>query len=265
MKKAIIVLLALAGVTMAGDLGYSNVPAADNDVVVTGISGSPSYSVSLSTLSNGRIWNDKSGSFYWNAVTGVETFNITVDGEYALWQFAYQSGADTNAPEEFIFNFVGKSSITTGSDFSIVSAKSVTLNLDAYGSIYSGAAIATGGNDVDYIITTATDLSALTTTQVYTRDLIISNVGAIWYSDHYLNEGNEGTFSISDANLDAANYKAVGLISVNDIDKLNAGEYALALTGTSKLQLVVKAIPEPTTATLSILALAGLATRSRRK
>ena len=42
-------------------------------------------------------------------------------------------------------------------------------------------------------------------------------------------------------------------------------EYALALVGTQKYQLVANIVPEPTTATLSLLALVGLAARRRRK
>ena len=61
--------------------------------------------------------------------------------------------------------------------------------------------------------------------------------------------------------LDDLGYSNVGLIT--SVDELEVGEYGL-LYSTSGFQLAGKIIPEPATATLSLLALAGLAARRRR-
>ena len=62
--------------------------------------------------------------------------------------------------------------------------------------------------------------------------------------------------------LDDLGYSNVGLIT--SVDQLEVGEYGL-LYSTSGFQLAGKIIPEPATATLSLLALAGLAARRRRR
>ena len=62
--------------------------------------------------------------------------------------------------------------------------------------------------------------------------------------------------------LDTLGYEKVGVIT--SLDKLEAGQYGL-LYANKKVSLVAKTIPEPTTATLSLLALAGLAARRRRR
>ena len=62
--------------------------------------------------------------------------------------------------------------------------------------------------------------------------------------------------------LDLLGYSNIGTIT--SLDALHAGEYGL-LYADNKVKLVGKVIPEPTTATLSLLALCGLAARRRRK
>ena len=69
------------------------------------------------------------------------------------------------------------------------------------------------------------------------------------------------TFSDIDA-LDALGYTNLGVVS--DASLVTCGTYGLVYSNTG-FQLKAVSIPEPTTATLSLLALAGLAARRRRR
>ena len=93
---------------------------------------------------------------------------------------------------------------------------------------------------------------------IYTQNLItltngIRNMGAITSTNLKLNNISQ---------LDALGYTNVGYIT--SADKLEKGQYGLVYTN-SGMKLAAAAIPEPTTATLSLLALAGLAARRRRR
>lgn len=93
---------------------------------------------------------------------------------------------------------------------------------------------------------------------VYTQKLItltdgIKNLNTITNTNLLLGDISQ---------LDNLGYENVGYIT--SADKLEKGQYGLVYTN-SGMELAAKVIPEPTTATLSLLALAGLATRRRRK
>ena len=93
---------------------------------------------------------------------------------------------------------------------------------------------------------------------IYTQNLItltagIRYMGAITSTNLILNNISQ---------LDALGYTNVGYIT--SADKLEKGQYGLVYTN-SGMTLAAAAIPEPTTATLSLLALAGLAARRRRR
>lgn len=93
---------------------------------------------------------------------------------------------------------------------------------------------------------------------IYTQNLItltngIKNMGAITSTNLILNNISQ---------LDELGYTNVGYIT--SADKLEKGQYGLVYTN-SGMKLAAAAIPEPTTATLSLLALAGLAARRRRR
>ena len=89
----------------------------------------------------------------------------------------------------------------------------------------------------------------------FTRTLITTTNGLTNYST-----GNIKLTAIKE--LDLLGYSNIGTIT--SLDALHAGEYGL-LYADNKVKLVGKVIPEPTTATLSLLALAGLAARRRRR
>lgn len=81
----------------------------------------------------------------------------------------------------------------------------------------------------------------------------IRNMGTITDSNLRLGEISQ---------LHDLGYTNVGYIT--STDKLEKGQYGLVYTDTGMV-LAAKAIPEPTTATLSLLALAGLMARRRRR
>lgn len=69
-----------------------------------------------------------------------------------------------------------------------------------------------------------------------------------------------GSFTLNDEKLSAGKY-SVDALSAEDV-----GKYQFVMEGSKlKVQYVAYSVPEPTTATLSLLALAGLAARRRRK
>lgn len=141
--------------------------------------------------------------------------------------------------------------------------------------------VAVGGNDTEINVTTTTTSAQLTqaTGDLYSRTLISANE-AIWNSNGSVENGN---WSLEDKGLLTLGYEYAGVLSYrenkyydvtngNEVT-LGAKQYALVLDGleygvnhgSSSLRLVANTIPEPTTATLSLLALAGLAARRRRK
>lgn len=90
----------------------------------------------------------------------------------------------------------------------------------------------------------------------YSRNLITTTGGFLGF--------DVTTYELSSiSGLDALGYTMKkGLIT--SMDDLANGQYGLILTDNKVLSLVAKGIPEPTTATLSLLALAGLCARRRR-
>ena len=138
-----------------------------------------------------------------------------------------------------------------------------------------------GGTDTEINVTTTTTSAQLTQTtgDLYSRTLISANE-AIWYSNGSAENNN---WSLKDEGLLTLGYTYAGVLSYRDNKYYNvtngaevtlgAKQYALVLDGleygvdhgSSSVRLVANTIPEPTTATLSLLALAGLAARRRRK
>lgn len=105
---------------------------------------------------------------------------------------------------------------------------------------------------------------------VYTRWLM----GSTDETNNGLWNAGIGTLTLNVSGLDADTYTYVG--RVTDLSKLEAGQYGyyapggIADDGADSISLVVgvaekSTVPEPATATLSLLALAGLAARRRRR
>lgn len=246
--------MALAGVAVATDVGYTKHPDYDDYTFTGNPTADP---ITLSSV--GAAWSSTNGSIYWGGTNS--SINLTVDNDYAAYRITTASGATVNS---LTLNFDGKYTLTSaGEKFGFSNVSNLTINFGDGGKISSNV-IDLGSDDLNLNFTTTTDVSSLAV-GLYARDLFVAS-NTIYYSDNYLkNTEGHGTVSFSDSTLDAAGYTYKGFINADNIDSLAAGEYALALVGTQKYQLVANIIPEPTTATLSMLALAGLAARRRRR
>ncbi len=176
---------------------------------------------------------DKGGNLYAGAFTLEFTLeeNFAVTGDYDILAAYYQVNGSSYNVNAFLLN----------------SDKTLTLNR---GGALSSTTLT---NDVT---TGTTDKSTFTTdgTTAYT-------LGAGSYTIKYLG-GTNGS-AAADLYLDGA--KVAGFTSGNhNMNGVNNGGDTLNLT-TNDTYGVTATIPEPTTATLSLLALAGLAARRRRK
>ncbi|MGN0864943.1 MAG: PEP-CTERM sorting domain-containing protein [Akkermansia sp.] len=248
MKKSIIALMALAGMASASSpyLYYRG--------------GANGYD--LLTIENGYapylIQNGNS------APQSVVTTLTTEDS--SKYEFYFDPSRDSNvATPSFALNqaiYLGRL-VAMGSTLS-----SFTIDFGTAGSITTYYQIDFGSS------VTSIKLSAsLTTEQLSTLAAAPGNVvtrtlmtGKNAYGIcHFGEENISKIFSIN--NLEGYEYK--GLVASDE--DLQAGEFGYIYTNTGNgpdyVQLVVKGLgtPEPTTATLSLLALAGLAARRRRQ
>lgn len=163
----------------------------------------------------------------------------------------------------------------------------VTLNMAMgyNGSFYSAGAMTLQGYNSSLNLTTLTNL-ALLADGISTRELIGvgmegSEQGSIWYSVN----GTSTIISLTDASLDAAGYTNVGVLclasdgSYTDIAgnavTLEENQYGMLFTrkdynynnnATEGVSLIINkaAVPEPATASLSLLGLAAMMIRRRR-
>lgn len=147
--------------------------------------------------------------------------------------------------------------------------QTLTINFGESGSIYSRWQFTVGqnvkeenGGSMNLVAALSTaDALTLAGAGSFTRTLMAVSDETSSSNYHVFWNVSDANASITVASLDAAGYKAVR--GYTTLDALNDGEYALAYTG-KQVNLIVKAIPEPATATLSLLALAGLAARRKR-
>lgn len=139
----------------------------------------------------------------------------------------------------------------------------------------SGEAIVlSGSNLVDYSIDSFTfgiaESSCTSTANIALTLAVIKNSGSEWSvvekstGSLTLNSGAELTLTLSQS-IDWTNsYKVVAVID-NTAKTLGGGNSpTYTMTGITMSAVATPAVPEPTTATLSLLALAGLAARRRR-
>ena len=303
MKKTIIVLMALAGVSTADDLGYTKDAAFSNDITFTG---NPTGVETINLSSIGENWND-GGSLYWGGTDS--TINITVDKDCTPWRIKTADGATIDS---LTLNFAGDYTLSVGSGnnrpFAFSNIDALTINLGSGGSIETSQKLALSnvgtlnvnfGSGGSIGITQPLDLGGNSIVMNFTSETALDNLNEGLYSRTLISSTNvyystgaiaNGRITLSDALLDAAGYTYKGVFyadadgvlytgvttdiwgSVTGVDKntsvgsLKAGEYALVMTNNaSSYGLMANIVPEPTTATLSLLALAGLAARRRRK
>ena len=252
MKKTIIALLAMAGAAAA----YTDT-AASTSLSVSGTD----YASDYRLIMNGRDANDKTIEI---TATGVTTI-AAIDG----------NGLDQI--DSVTFNVDNVLKITDYVKLSTKSGNTTILNLGNTGSIVlSNADAAFPSNAVTALTLNAGLLSGTTERTLITCDYL--KVSSITLNITTPSDYNDGglVYKYNGSYYSNVTMNASGYCTIADVAKaieLEDGKvYTVAdIRGTSGasikgLSLLATApIPEPTTATLSLLALAGLAARRRRK
>lgn len=186
---------------------------------------------------------------------------------------------------------LGKGAAITAQKISIASGSSVTLEMG------EGSCITTTKETSLNSVTTALTLhtktaekaieDAVKTDGFYTRVLLQSETESFWfsngYTDAYSNFLHNESITLSDALLDAAGYTNLGILysqdgrsfvnQAGDAVVMSGKQYALVFDGNDSTYqngkapktMKLVATPEPATATLSLLALAALASRRKRR
>lgn len=222
---------------------------------------------------------------YWGGANGEDLLKISGGYTPYLAQDSHRASesvvtaltTENDATYNLVFNPSQDSSVTTPS-FKLNQAiylyevnvagdtlpTSFTIDFGTAGSITTGSHLNFGQSVTSFTLSaslTEEQLSTLAAApgNVVTRTLMTGKGGnGIW------NFIDRGTKKITIDNLEG--YVYVGQVASAEV--LKNGEFGFIYTGdkasANSLQLVVKA-PEPTTATLSLLALAGLAARRRRQ
>lgn len=280
MKKVISLMLSASSVAMAGWAGndyYYGVNAEDDKAVTTsGKSGevtlNPAYEGSQNTIDRLTVTEgvtlvnvtskqgrevdltieelvvdastvlsvDAGKKLALNVVQGTVSELRTGDGAELTFKGAVQVGTYTHSSSTITMNFGTNGSLTTSSNVNF--GQSLTQASFTAGVTQDQMAILATGGSVTRTLLTGT-----------------SNWG-IW------NLFDHGTKSFVVEGLE--DYEFVGMMK--DASSLQAGQYALVYSdtnGTDTVSMVVvgqELVPEPATATLSMLALAGLLARRRR-
>lgn len=266
MKKTLITLLALAGAAVGDlDLVINSTTTGNFDL----LSGNGHTVCNINVTETATIDRIDGSS-----IQNLTTITLTI---------AENSVFTINGYAKLPFNNTGKTystSITLGNNSSfelsgalylgsrnasytgIVQNSAITFGSGASITAGSISTVAPAGGTSTLTLTAnfaSDDLLGLTDKSLkgthYERTLITTTSGLVNYST-----GNITLTGIEE--LDLFGYKNIGTITDKTI--LKEGEYGL-LYADNTVKLVGKVIPEPTTATLSLLALVGLAARRRRK
>ena len=243
MKKTLIALMALAGMASAANeliyWGGNN----GQDLLTIEDGYTPYLSTNGSSRAPGSI---------------IDTLKLEGDTTYDL-TFASKKDSNVRTPSFALNDAIYLNSLTVGDE----NPTSFTIDFGTAGSITTAQNINFGQNIQHFTLSasmTDEQLIALEAGEIVTRTLMTGNANyGIW------NFGDKGTKNVLINNLEGYTY--VG--AVKSADVLEAGQYGYIYSDSASVDsvaLVVKglSIPEPTTATLSLLALAGLAARRRR-
>lgn len=282
MKKTLIALLALAGLAAAGEVTYSNTVTinADNVADVAGqalnVLAKPSTLIEVKeTVSVTQIDGSGLASISSVGINVADGKIFTVTGnaktQYQNWGGTYNAAITLGDNSQFNVGetlylgskrYAGDNGITQNSSITFGDGASMTLGTLYTVTAATGADV-TNTNKSTLSITANFDSATLSNLgdkslvgTSYSRNLITTTNGFLGF--------DVTTYELSSiSGLDALGYTMKkGLIT--SMDDLANGQYGLILTDNKVLSLVAKGIPEPTTATLSLLALAGLAARRRR-
>ena len=219
----------------------------------------------LSVSEWGYFWNIKNaeGSDLQKATEGaLEAITTEDNTEYNL---ILAAGNNNNITLDSAVYF---NTVTVGSG---LPTDSITLNLGTEGKITTAQQFNIGNNDPRPELTlnatvSEETLAALNAGDLYTRDLLVA-------------KGNNGFWNVRESYVAGTlTFSVTGLEGLTNVgivasaDAIGCGEYGMVYSEydkpngnpmPEKLTLVAR-IPEPATATLSLLALAGLAARRRR-
>ena len=240
MKKTLIALMALAGVAMAKPATLF----APEDYGYVAYQTDAALSLSSSTTINASSFDLPYGNS--NTENGL---------------FIARDGGDTSPGFAKVVLTLNLTNLdATGNIFTVQTDAQQNQSgwgfyLGAEGALTFGQTNWNGGNPT--IHTTKASCGTLTAETEYTITIVSSGTGSV------VGRGTENfTITVAAEGIEAATYTADGFgLNGNYVNKLMVGS-ANGVNGTLG---VVAYIPEPATATLSLLALAGLAARRRRK
>ena len=234
MKKTIITLLALAGVAMAADTGT---------LTLTNTTASDTITTTISD--NSTDWLKEA---------------ITLDGNATIDILA--NGSNTYTPTDLAGYAIGDTNVGNGGSY--VYSVSFTVNEDA-------PALTLTSISADFIIQSAGGGGQGARWATYNWQFISGETTLVDYAsaDYWSHASSQSTgelamdFGSNAVDLAAGktytlNLKITGVNNSKDVVDANGGFVHVGSISAS-------IIPEPTTATLSLLALAGLAARRRRK
>lgn len=252
MKKTIIALMALTGVAAADTITI------DNTFYTSPASWIYAWDASDKTWKVSKSLND-------TTLTTHQTPSSSADPVFVGYDFSYENGVQTMTATDTTISlaapswwsstkgvYIGNNVTITGTDNGINSGVRFHFS-DISTSVlgYTGRMWKRGDVAVSGSLTLNADYFEHT---FFTANSMEQNDGA-W---------NFSTFNVTDANgnaltytTDAENIGKAGYFWVETSEYVQYSSYSA--------KLVAKAIPEPTTAALSLLAFCGLAARRRRK
>lgn len=274
MKRTLIALIALAGMANAA---WYNVTGTTGDDLFT--DNGTQYTMFVDGNGNKVAISDELKSVLTTSGGTLHNLNFgTADGasttpSVSISEALYVAQIHTTRADSLTINFKEAGSITASSAFNI---GSIPVNISASLSTSEKNALSNGETVTRTLVTTD-----YFETVPNVKDSITLNIqadglsyGGLLYSVY--SNGSHTYYSFDDVTFNTTGNFPNRYASVKSgatAYELEAGKYYSVLSGTQSGGAAVKylsfvatsPIPEPTTATLSLLALAGLAARRRRK
>ncbi|MBQ9095088.1 MAG: PEP-CTERM sorting domain-containing protein [Akkermansia sp.] len=242
MKKTIIVLMTLAGIATADTVFTTNVSSdakAKDATSTQSLTITEQLSVSVDSISKGSQYTSalRPDTNIGNGGTWTLTFTIKNDSSTAVAFDEINLGV-------FLFNSDGNkqgSDVTRSIDFTLTAADDTTTY-----TLLPQVNYVLKGNDANDTLATTVKIGS---TAIAAADQVANGVNVNLSSPFEMEASKSYTFNLT---------------VTKDTDM--TGEWAKGtFVGLNSITFSADPIPEPTTATLSLLALAGLAARRRRR